>query len=846
MQSKLRKTAKAFAAFLFATTALSSSVAHAAPDDDPPQLPTLSDYGGVGLIEMRNARFMPDGELSLSATIKAPDDRVAVSFQALPWLEATFRYSINYALPPVGQRALYDRSFDAKIRLWEEGDFLPQFALGFQDILGTGVYSGEYAVASKSFGPVDATLGMGWGRLASRPAFGNPLGLISSRFDTRPAFTGSGGTPLINAWFRGPNVGLFGGLEYQTPIPKLTLKVEYSSDAYTRESDRQHFNYAPLPLNFGATYRFWSNVDFGLSYIGGKELAATLSISFNPNTPNFPKRIDAPDPFVARTDDVVTEVQRERQIAAGEQQPDEPWRVHFVDLTKPRPDINAAKSALSNSPAYGSAISANFVVTDKWVQGKTLVLQVQSPARFSRAALCSAIPASFRQTSGVRDIAMVGEDWNPVEFCKAAGVSLAAAKPQAPSLSLGLGDLTPMLEISRDDVDRMRKALSTQKFIIEGISAHDNIVDVKISNTGYLHDAEAIARAIQVLSASAPPQITVFRVTTVAANVPLTVVTVPRAEIDALADHSASPAEIWTDSVLEPARASISHPNGDGFPRFTWSIAPSVLPSAFDPDNPIYIGLGVSGSGSVTLFRGLTLGGQATYSIYNNFGDIKRTSNSLLPHVRTDIAEYLKKGASGIDDLTLQYTMKLAPELYARLAGGYIESMYAGVGGEVLYRPFGERWALGLDIWGVRQRSFDRLFGVRNYQTITGNLTLYFKTPFHGYEGFVSAGRYLAKDYGGTLELDRVFDSGIRIGAWMTLTNVSAQRFGEGSFDKGIRFVLPIEWGLPFSSQTQYQLALRPIQRDGGQPLDNARTLYGTTDSSSYGELERQWPHVFQ
>ena len=103
-------------------------------------IPTPSLYGGVGLLDMRNARFMPDGYLWLDTSLKSPDDRVSLNFQATPWLETTFRYAINYALPPEGQRALYDRSFDVKFRLFQETQYTPQVALGLQDFIGTGVY----------------------------------------------------------------------------------------------------------------------------------------------------------------------------------------------------------------------------------------------------------------------------------------------------------------------------------------------------------------------------------------------------------------------------------------------------------------------------------------------------------------------------------------------------------------------------------------------------------------------------------------------------------------------------------------------------------------------------------
>src|ERR1700749_1044429 len=45
--------------------------------DDQAPLPTASLYGGAGLLDMRNARFFPDGTLSLEGTVKQPDDRIA-------------------------------------------------------------------------------------------------------------------------------------------------------------------------------------------------------------------------------------------------------------------------------------------------------------------------------------------------------------------------------------------------------------------------------------------------------------------------------------------------------------------------------------------------------------------------------------------------------------------------------------------------------------------------------------------------------------------------------------------------------------------------------------------------
>ena len=70
-----------------------------------------------------------------------------------------------------------DRSYEAKVRLVREGVFFPEFAIGIRDILGTGVWGGEYLVGTKHIGPAEISIGLGWGGLL-RDKFDNPLGFI--------------------------------------------------------------------------------------------------------------------------------------------------------------------------------------------------------------------------------------------------------------------------------------------------------------------------------------------------------------------------------------------------------------------------------------------------------------------------------------------------------------------------------------------------------------------------------------------------------------------------------------------------------------------------------------------
>jgi hypothetical protein len=858
-------------------------------NDEPVVLPTASLFGGVGLLDMRNARFMPDGFISLGVDVKQPDDRIALTFQALPWLETTFRYAVNYALPPLGQRALYDRSFDVKLRLFQETQYTPQIALGFQDVIGTGIYSAEYLVASKRFGAFDVTGGMGWGRLASRAAFENPLVWVDKSFATRPGDDGVGGTFLFSSLFHGQNVGLFGGVEWQTPIPKLTFKAEYSSDDYAEETkgnaQKPGQHYAPFPVNVGLSYRFWSNVDVGVSYIGGKEVSFNVNLALDPTQSNWPMRVDPPPPFQSRTDEEVRQVVMSEQIQAG-QNGDEPWRVHYVDLTAhdaadnrpPDPAMASANvrviaAAPTPPPAANPLLQdASLHVTNHFVDGHTLVLQVADDTRKQKQTLCQD-EAAFRAT-GIRQVAFIDSQWKSVAFCDAqpansdavmpvtaqldrftlaatdaaeadVGVT-AATEPVSDAAPAALQVQAAPITDSGDALTAMRAAIEAQKVTVEGIAIDKDTVKVEIYNYHYLRDAEAIARTARALSASAPPGINAFQITSSTSQMPITTVLIPRTQIDALAQHLATPAELWLSTIRGDGDPGIDLGEGRGFPRFSWSLYPSLQDDLFDPDNPAYFGVGIGEHSTFNLFPGLVLDDRLNLNIWNDFGSIVRTSNSHLPHVRSDIAEYLKHGENGITDITASYYYKIAPDVYARATGGILEQMFTGAGGEVLYRPYGKSWAISGDLWEVYQRDFNELFGLQHYHVLTGHATLYVDTNWHDLVVSVSAGRYLAGDYGATFEVDRRFDTGVVVGAWMTFTNVPFKTFGEGSFDKGIRIIIPTEWAVPFGTSSTYELDLRPIQRDGGQKLDGDAILYGMTQTSSDSDLERQWPDVFK
>ena len=196
-----------------------------------------------------------------------------------------------------------------------------------------------------------------------------------------------------------------------------------------------------------------------------------------------------------------------------------------------------------------------------------------------------------------------------------------------------------------------------------------------------------------------------------------------------------------------------------------------------------------------------------------------RSSDSVLPRVRSDASRYLREGDNGIETLQLSYVRQLAPEIFGRVSAGYLEDMFGGVSAEVLYRPFGKRWAIGGEFSQVWQRDFDRGLGFQDYNTTTGHISAYYDSPFYDLDFAVHSGRYLAGDDGLTIEINRRFSNGAQVGAYATFTDVPFDRFGEGSFDKGIRIVVPFDMISLFSTRRTVGATLSPLSRDGGARL---------------------------
>ena len=260
------------------------------PGAGTPSPTTLNFNGVTGLIDMPSGQSAPDGQFSWNTSTFAGQTRTALSFQITPRLSGSFRYTGLQNWNFGGFATYYDRSFDLRYKLVDEGRYLPSVTIGMQDFIGTGLFAGEYIAATKTISPrLRVTAGLGWGRLGSYNSVGSPFG------DRARVVVGRGGKPNTDQWFRGP-VAPFAGVEWQAS-DKLGLKLEYSSDAYRVESGQRGLFDRKSPWNFGAEYQVTPSLRFGAYYLYGTEVGLNLSIALDPKRRPQNAGIQGPAPL---------------------------------------------------------------------------------------------------------------------------------------------------------------------------------------------------------------------------------------------------------------------------------------------------------------------------------------------------------------------------------------------------------------------------------------------------------------------------------------------------------------------------------------------------------------------
>lgn len=411
----------------------------------------------------------------------------------------------------------------------------------------------------------------------------------------------------------------------------------------------------------------------------------------------------------------------------------------------------------------------------------------------------------------------------------------------------------------------LAKRLKDDGIEVDSITYDGRTAQVRIRNLRLDAEAQAIGRTARAMTRVMPASVEQFVIIPTVNGMPVSQVAIRRSDLEQL-EFDIDGSDKMLDRVTivsAPTTLNDGFRDPEVFPRLTWSLGPSTRLRLFDQNAPFKIGVGLELNAKYEVTPGLILSGRVTKMLASNLGDRPPIPGRKLQPVRSANYFYDSLGDPAIENLSLSYYRKLAPEVYGRVSLGYLERMFGGLSTEVLWMPTNRRWAIGAEVNYVAQRAPNQQFGFAlpaemydtdecgdagqpacaspsSYRVLTGHVSGYYKFN-NGFHAQVDVGRYLAGDVGATLSLKREFENGWKVGAFVTKTNVSAADFGSGSFDKGITVEIPFAsiMGKP-SRQTRSNL-LRPFGRDGGQKLDVDGRLYETVRDYRQDGLTEQW-----
>jgi len=767
---------------------------------------SVNDFGGVGLLQTRTARFAPDGEFFVGASFINPYRRYFLTWQILPFVEATFRYTDPTNAPhggiPIDQSQAdfwkntlrlrnggtnLDRGFDVKLRLAKEGSYTPAVAVGFQDFVGTGLFASEYIIASKRFDRFDFSLGIGWGHMGSRHNIPNPFRVFGSGFSKRGGTSQFGGTIPLGRLFSGDRAAIFGGVEYQIPEHNLSIKVEYNGAHLSGDRDvLPEFEHLKEITAFSAGVNYqptsWFDVSVGWERGNAFMLRGNLRANFN-------------------------------------------------------------TSGMRKNPPQDPPIAVRPVIPSNQIEQRPSVDPVSDSADLT--TIMGAMPD---EVVGVK---LEAGQW----FFQLPSGQFEALDPESGSAHDEL-----LEEVSVEDIDgdnrllfnRLVYRLAKAGYWPHAIDLEGQEVVFYLTNAPYRQTVRNAGRLARLVSGLLPPEIEKITYVDLIGNFETSRISVLRQDIERASQFMGSREEIWANTEVHEPRVAAPPQSANGsqvdyeseqsYPSFSWWLAPELQQHIGDPITGVYLAdVDLELGGSIAVWPGFSVTAVGRQFLFGSLNKLWRPSDSVLPHVRSDIVKYLTGGQTTISRLQADYVTGLTPSLYLRVAGGILEQMYGGVGAEILYRPWGKSWATGFELNWVKQRGYRQLFGFRDYNIVTGHATLYNQLPFFGLRSKISVGRYLAGDHGVTFEFSRRFDSGVQVGVFATFTNVSAEDFGEGSFDKGFFIRIPFDLLLTRHSKQEAVFGFRPLTRDGGQRAAIGPSLFELVDRGNYNTIKSGW-----
>ena len=445
----------------------------------------------------------------------------------------------------------------------------------------------------------------------------------------------------------------------------------------------------------------------------------------------------------------------------------------------------------------------------------------------------------------------IGFNYSPKDFVSLSGAVVGGEKLMA---RLSLQDQifnwpgAPASTLTAPDLIYPRAPISPSKAY-----NHQNINLSPYHSTG-----QQIGHSARILSNNTPPEEESLELTIKHMGLKGPTIKLIRSDIESgIINKTITPEEIWQDSeFLKTANATSK--NKKWWRHLFSANSKSKYPFRFILDNK----LSLSEEDTGPLYRssvliegkrhwpfGVINGGRARVNLGDNLSRISEYRSPSFTPIRSDEEQFANRRFA-LDQLYGAWLQSLTPDIHVGLTAGYLDEMFAGFGGEILYRPFGKTFAIGAEGWQVNRRNpystLNQEFGGDN--KFTGHLNLFYEVPNHHTTLFGRVGQYLGEDFGATFGINKQFKNGTKLSGFVTATDqADPDIFGDTThLYSGISLSLPFG-NVPFVPEgSEVRITSAPFARDTGQTLDHPLPLYEVTEPISYRQVSRSWEEILE
>ncbi|MGE6454267.1 YjbH domain-containing protein [Shewanella baltica] len=739
----------------------------------PTLLASQSDFGGVGLMQMPTGRMAPEGEFNFATSYNDDYQHFTASVQLFPWFETTVRYTqvqdLLYSSDPSfsGNTKYTDKGIDFKVRLLEETNWLPETSFGVRDFGGTGLFDGEFIAATKRVGPLDFTLGIGWGYIGNSGNLTSDKKDLNYNCDRDTSVGGKGGTVDYQRWFKGC-AALFGGVEYQTPWDPLRLKLEYDGNDYqsdfpvVRGRDR---NAMPQDskFNYGLLYRFGDWGDLHLSYERGNTWTLGFSLQTNFNTLTQTKRDPKADKYEPLPAAPLTRVQTE-----GTQ-------------------ISSALPSKAINPVANTTIDSKIEITSNNLAGQSQVAISNTTINWSKVAEDLQTIAGYNDAKIYLDtdsITVVGEQTKYRDRNE--------AHQRAATILANNSNLSQIKEYRLIETHYSQPITETrinaEKFAQVAIFGYLNakVTDASQVSVPTLPKGQLVTSSdkdwLDKLSFDLSP--TLVQSFGGSENFYMFNIGVTGNATYKFTDNFEFGGSLYLNLY-------------DNYDKFLYDVPPDgtdlkrvrTLIRQYVHDNPVRVN-------NLQLTWMDNLSDNISYQAYGGYLEM------MYGGVGTEFL-YRPLNSQWAFGFDINYAKQRDPD-----------SMFGFFSDENQVDPL-----------------TNRAYRVQTGVVTGHATAYYQPEWFPNTLLRVSAGQYLTEDKGVTVDFSKQFDSGIIVGAFATKTNLSADEYGEGSFTKGFYVSIPFDLMTIKSTHSRAFLSWIPLTRDGGQMLGRKYNLFDVTDA---------------